>query len=386
MKVNKIIAHNIISSLGITTEENYNNVISGNSGVKKYEKNIWSIPEPIAVANVDKIRIYNEFINKVGINPNDYTLLETIGILSSFQAVNQTEVDLKSERTIFIFSSTKGNIELLELDNSTQNEKLFLWNTASLISNFYSNPNKPIVISNACISGSSAMIVADKLLNAGIYDTAIIIGFDVLSKFAISGFQSFQALSPERCKPFDINRIGLNLGEAAATIVMQSSKDEHKSGDIIFHSGSITNDANHISGPSRTAEGLYKAIEKTIIASTNSDIDFQIDFICTHGTSTPYNDDMEALAITRNNLENIPAFSLKGYFGHTLGAAGILENIISIELLKNNMIIKSLGYEICGVKNPINISTTTHNNTNKSFLKTISGFGGCNAATIITKI
>ena len=149
-------------------------------------------------------------------------------------------------------------------------------------------------------------------------------GSDVQSRFIISGFQSFKALSDEACRPFDKDRRGLNLGEAAATIIF---KDEVPGpDDWCIVSGAVRNDANHISGPSRTGEGSFRALKAAL-----GDFDpGLLAMVSVHGTSTPYNDEMEAIAIARAGLDKVPVSCLKGVFGHTMGAAGILETILSM--------------------------------------------------------
>jgi 3-oxoacyl-[acyl-carrier-protein] synthase-1 len=110
-----------------------------------------------------------------------------------------------------------------------------------------------------------------------------------------------------------------------------------------------------------------------------------VDYISAHGTATNYNDEMEAKAIHLAGLQDVPANSLKGYYGHTLGAAGIIESIIAIHAIKDGIISPSLGFEENGVSNPINICTRLTKKTIKHALKTASGFGGCNAAMIFSK-
>ncbi len=111
----------------------------------------------------------------------------------------------------------------------------------------------------------------------------------------------------------------------------------------------------------------------------------EIDFISAHGTATIYNDEMEANAITLSGLENVPVNSLKGYYGHTLGAAGLIESIVSIHSLKEDIILPTLGFQHSGVTKPINVTTAIINEPIKNCLKTASGFGGCNAAVIFSK-
>ncbi|MBT3920214.1 MAG: beta-ketoacyl synthase, partial [Flavobacteriaceae bacterium] len=111
-----------------------------------------------------------------------------------------------------------------------------------------------------------------------------------------------------------------------------------------------------------------------------------IDYISAHGTGTPFNDEMEAIAINRLGLQNVPINSLKGYFGHTLGASGLLETIVGMHSLYNNTLYSSLGFEEIGVSQPINVITKTITKKLNIFLKTASGFGGSNMAVIFKKI
>src|SRR6202012_4784891 len=175
----------------------------------------------------------------------------------------------------------------------------------------------PIVVSNACISGVLALLLAKRLLQSGQYENAVVAGADVISRFVLSGFGSFQAISPGPCKPFDAARDGINLGEGAGTIIL-STRMIHREG-IKLSGGSVSNDANHISGPSRTGEELCQTITRSLRDAGLTP--GNIDFISAHGTATLYNDEMEAKALTLAHLQSAPVNSLKGYYGHTLGAA-----------------------------------------------------------------
>ena len=178
------------------------------------------------------------------------------------------------------------------------------------------------------------------------------------------------------CKPFDANRTGITLGEGAATIIL-SSNAEYK-GNISIKGGSVSNDANHISAPSHTGKELNQAIQKTLAeAGVNGG---SIDFISAHGTATIYNDEMEAKAITLAGLQNIPLNSLKGYYGHTLGAAGLIESIISIRCVLEGILIPTRGFKTMGVPDALNIIRELENVKVSTCLKIASGFGGCNAA------
>ena len=383
MKVYQL-ADNIISSLGFTTIENTNAVFSGISGIKFFPVGEFQLPEPFFASKVNDNILESEF-KQLSRNNKAITRFEKMAILSICRCSENSNIDLSSKRTLFILSTTKGNVRLLE-DKGAANfdsGSIFLSHSANVIADFFGNTNKPVVVSNACISGVSAQIVAKRLLQSNAYDHIVVVGAEELSKFIISGFQSFKALSPLICKPFDANRTGLNLGEGAATIIYGKAEkeDELPANTIVLEDGAITNDANHISGPSRTGEGLYLAL-KSILLNTGEDLGF----INAHGTATPYNDEMEAIAINRVGLNKTPVNSLKGYYGHTLGAAGLVETVISSSCLKNNTLVKSIGYEECGVSQPINVIQGTVQSPISSCIKMVSGFGGCNAAILLRKV
>ncbi len=219
------------------------------------------------------------------------------------------------------------------------------------------------------------------MIQAGQYENAVIAGADVISRFVLSGFQSFQAISDGFCKPFDAARTGINLGEGAGTVILSSQKKYSKG--IKISGGSISNDANHISGPSRTGEPLNNAITKALRDADLSPA--AIDFISAHGTATVYNDEMEAKAITLANMQSAPINSLKGYYGHTLGAAGLIESIVSIHSMKEDLVLPTMGFEHMGVTSPVNICSSLYKTSLQNCLKTASGFGGCNAAVIFSK-
>ncbi len=146
--------------------------------------------------------------------------------------------------------------------------------------------------------------------------------------------------------------------------------------------GAISNDANHISGPSRTGDGLFYAIQGALDDAQLTKDD--IGYINLHGTATVYNDEMEANAVHWAQLQNAKANSLKPYLGHTLGASGIVESILSIHQLKAGVVFGTLGYESNGVSQPLNISGKHQKTAAKSCVKTGSGFGGCNAAIVLS--
>ncbi|MEZ5047886.1 MAG: beta-ketoacyl synthase N-terminal-like domain-containing protein [Chitinophagaceae bacterium] len=289
--------------------------------------------------------------------------------------LKESKINLSTNDVGILFSTTKGNIELLEKNDI--NEKIYFSYSAELIKTTLKNENDPIIVSNACISGMSIFILAERLLQEGKYKHMVLVGCDVLTKFVVSGFNSFHALDKNSCKPFDKNRLGINLGEACAACVLSI---EHHS-PIQILKGFISNDANHISGPSKTGEELAFCIKQSLLQ--NQVEPHEIDFIAAHGTGTVYNDQMEAKAISINHLSNTPTMSYKAYIGHTLGAAGILEIILSAHCMKEQFIPASLNYQEADNENALAIQQDTEYKKIKYVLKTAAGFGGCNAALIL---
>jgi 3-oxoacyl-[acyl-carrier-protein] synthase I len=368
-----IIADNIFSPIGKTTAQNFEQLVAGASGIKKHHDA--ELADDFFYASLFATDTFEANTN--------HTKFEQLLIASIADAIIESGIDVNNKNTTLIISSTKGNIGLLETEtySSDLQKKIALTTSSRLIAAHFGFINEPIVISNACISGIMAIITGMRLIQSGQFENVIVAGADVVTKFILSGFQSFQAISSTSCKPFDINRDGISLGEGAATVVL-SSKSKNKT-DIQVWGGAVSNDANHISAPSRTGQELSWAIESTLKQANILSGD--IDFISAHGTATIYNDEMEAKAINLSNLQYTPVNSLKGYYGHTLGAAGLIESIISIQSLKENVMIPTLGFEAIGVSTPVNVCTNLMHGNYNNCLKTASGFGGCNAAVAFGK-
>ena len=371
-----IVSDNIISPFGLTTDENFSQLKKGFSGIREHH-DIALADMPFYASLFD---LKSVFIQD---NVNKYTKFEQLLIASIGDALQRCKIEVGNKKTVLIISSTKGNISLLETERNTPEiqKRISLPSSAKLVAEYFGFINQPIVVSNACISGIMAIITGKRLIQSGQYENAVIVGADVISKFVLSGFQSFQAISPEPCKPFDINRKGINLGEGAATIILSSNQTNAQ--DIKVMGGSVSNDANHISAPSHTGEELSQAITKALDEAHISSA--AIDFISAHGTATIYNDEMEAKAITLSNLQTVPVNSLKGYYGHTLGAASLIESIVSVHSLKENLVIPTLGFKEIGIPDPLNICTVLLPGDFKNCLKIASGFGGCNAAVVFSK-
>lgn len=359
-----VISDNITSPLGLTTEQTYKAVRQGKSGLSHYPcengEGGWNdLPFPIEASLFNK-----EQWDKIMVD--GFSKFESL-VLHSVKAAIST-LNFNKEHAILILSSTKGDIEQLEKGEHMPS----LADSAKKVSLAIGIENDPIVVCNACISGVSAIILGQRLVDCGNYSNVIVCGADVQSRFIVSGFQALKALSEEPCRPFDIERLGLNLGEAAATIVLSSEMNSPKGWKI--DKGAICNDAYHISAPHPKGLGAGMALRKM------KDADNPISVIGVHGTATMYNDQMESKAIEMAELQDVPLSALKGYFGHTMGSAGVLETIIMMRALEDGVILPSKGFETCGVSGKVKISDKSVMANGNTFVKMLSGFGGCNGA------
>ena len=379
-----VCGENLITSLGFTIEEHLQKIKEDISGVTLVNDKVL-YPEDFYASLVDTERLENDFSALA--DPKKFTRFEKLMILSASTALKSNPgIGAASPKTLFVLSTTKGNIDLLEEKKRDifESERIHLWKAAEIIATFFNNPNTPVVVSNACISGVLAISNAANILKNSDYENIIVIGGDIASEFVVSGFLSFKSLSFGICKPFDINRDGLNLGEGAGTLIL--TKGIEKTGNGIrvkVLGGACNNDANHISGPSRTGEGLMLAVTRAI-KNSGLTVD-QIDFISAHGTATPYNDEMESKAFSSAGMSDTPVNSLKAYFGHTLGGAGTIESVIAIHGMRQNLLFNTLGFKEYGLPEKINVIGRLTEKEQKYILKTASGFGGCNAAVVFAK-
>ena len=369
--------NNIISSLGFNTKENFHAVINSQIGVKR--KILPFSDNTFCVSEISQNKLF-DYLTEIK-NPEHYTKLEQLSILSIQDVLNQSGINPNDDKLLLLYSTTKGNIDVLANQYPQFNSnRAYLPVFGRVLKSYFNFRNEPQILSNACISGLLAIIIAKRYIEQGLFNHVIVCGGDLLTEFTISGFKSFNALSSEPCKPFDKNRSGINLGEAVASILITNENKLADYYETEIHSGSSANDANHISGPSRTGDGLYQCLTNLSIRKQDG-----IGFISAHGTATSFNDEMESVAFDRAELNKIPVNSLKGYYGHTLGAAGVLETILSLESLKQQKLIKSEGLETKGVSGNICFINDFENKSFNSFIKTASGFGGCNAAAFFQK-
>ena len=349
------IADNILSPLGETTEQNYQAVKAGRSALCRYSDH-WQLPEPFSASLFSEAQW--QALAAEGLTP-----FEALATSSVRRALKDAAVDPARKGVVLIISTTKGNVDQLTQETT---DGLSPGASARKMARVLGFTTEPIVVCNACISGVSALLLAARLLEAGTYDVA----------FVASGFQSFHVVSSEACRPFDMERTGLSLGEAAATMILSRQSQPQAWGIV---TGAVRNDAFHISSPAKDGEGACQALRQVMQGVSPS----QLAFINAHGTATMFNDQMESVAIERAGLSSVPVNGYKGYYGHTMGAAGVLETILSMAALDDHTILGTKGFEEAGVSGKIRLVASSEATDKQAFVKVISGFGGCNAALLV---
>lgn len=290
---------------------------------------------------------------------------------------------------MLVLCSTKGNIHLL--GDQPEDARLLLADLGRRVAHVCGIRREPITISNACISGLAGLVAAARILASRRASHVLVVAADQMSDFITSGFLGFRSVSPTPCRPFDAAHNGLSLGEAAAAMLLTSVEaaelDNNPDAPLCLLGGAFTNDANHISGPSRDGRPLAAAINNALrqagLAHDHSDVAF----VCPHGTGTVYNDMMEAQALSHTHFvgqRGKPVTSLKPYFGHTLAASGLLETIVCCEALRRGQVLPVPGFEACARPGPqLLVPRQLTAAPGRAFVKTASGFGGCNAALVI---
>lgn len=392
-----ISASAMVTSLGEGVERNFSALLRGEVGVRRIVNP--RVSQSPVTAGIIPDSVYDALYERY-----DRHRTLTLTEISAVHCICSVLGNRSADGIGLVIASAKGNISLLEghsaewaefheetcevvgvvaqhpdsPDSSGADSALLLGPMARRIaSRFGINADDTFVVSNACISGITAVAVARRLILSGRYKEMVVVGVDTQNRFITSGFASFKSLSDDVCRPYDESRCGLNLGEACGAMLLTSEGD-----GVCISGAALTDDANHISGPSRTGDGLYFAIRKAM-SEAGAD---NVDMLQMHGTATAYNDEMESKACSLAGLQNVPAQSLKPYFGHTMGASGVIETIIAAEELRNKIFAGTPGFETLGVPMPLNISRSNvelPSGKPLRALKTASGFGGTNAALIL---
>ena len=384
----------IISAIGNSVEETFMSLSECKTGIGKINHLKTNHKAEFVCGEVKRS---NEELNALA-GLKDYNRTTVMGLLAAKEAVKQAGIkDMKEARTGFISSTTVAGMCYSELvykdffENKTNENFIdahFSGVSTNEIAEQLGIDAYVTTISTACSSAANAVMLGARLIKNNILDRVVVGGVDALSKFTLNGFNTLMILDTEWCKPFDENRKGLNLGEGAAYLVLESEdqiKKFNKKSLATLSGYGNANDAYHQTASSPEGYGAFLAMQKAL---KTADLSPQkIDYINAHGTGTPNNDSSEGLAMETIFEKKVPKFSsTKAYTGHTLAAAAAIEAVISILSIQNNMIFPCLNRaEQMKDLSITPISTLEKNVTLNHVMSNSFGFGGNCSSLIFSK-
>lgn len=346
----------IVSAIGLSVEENFYALRDGRAGITRVENIETKLVDKIFVGEIKKTN--NELGQILGLSAgHQITRTGMLGMLAARQAVENASLELDDHIKTGIISSTSvGGMDVTEqyfyaYDQDEELRRFITSHDAGVstqqIADYLGIKGLVTTISTACSSAANAIMLGARLIKSGRLDRVIVGGTDALSKFTINGFNTLMILSDRYCQPFDQNRKGLNLGEAAAYLVLESEELVlgSKKKPLAYLSGyGNANDAFHQTASSENGEGAYLAMQKAFAVAGLQPQD--MDYINVHGTATPNNDLSEGRAMVRTFADRIPTFSsTKAFTGHTLAAAAAIESVYSVLALQNNVVFPNLNFQ-----------------------------------------
>lgn len=384
----------IVSSIGNSVEENYDSLLNNRVAITTIE-NISTIHAN--VIKVGEIKKTNQQLIEELLLPSDNNFSRTalIGTIAAKQAVENAGITAINEyKTGLISATSVGGMDMTEkyYYEYFQDKDLVKYisshecgDVSHKIADELGLNGLVTTISTACSSAANAIMLGARLIKNGKLDRVIVGGTDALSKFTINGFKTLMILSDESNSPFDQDRKGLNLGEAAAYLVLESDevvKKEHKKVLAYVSGYGNANDAFHQTASSENGNGAYLAMQKALqVAGLKPE---QIDYINVHGTATPNNDLSEGRAMARIFGEKkVPDFSsTKPFTGHTLAAAAAIEAVYSVLALQGNVIYPNLNFKTPMEEFDLVPQTALKHKKIEHVLSNSFGFGG-NCSTLI---
>mgnify|MGYP006077480697 FL=1 len=380
----------IVSAIGMNLDENLNSLQNLKSGIS----NIDLINELQENFLGGEIKLTNQELSLIAFGKDQPEVLPRsllLSLIAAKQAWGENNISPKI-KTVIIGATTVGGMDLVEkiLEKDVRIQSL-AHNPSGIITDYLADyfhlDEFKTTISTACSSAANAIILGSRMIKNGLADRVLVGGGDALTKFTVNGFNSLRIYDTDFCKPFDNNRKGLNLGEAAAYIVLENKKSmaitKNKKVASILGWGNA-NDAYHQTASSPNGEGAQKAMQLALDEAKLSSKD--IDYINAHGTATPNNDLSEGRAIEKLFGQKQLFSSTKAFTGHTLAAAGIIELIYSILSIKNNTIFPTLNHNALMPELKITpVTNIIENITVNTVLSNSFGFGGNNATIIIGK-
>ena len=342
----------VVSGIGLGVKENITSLRKHQHGMGK----VTLFPTKLDVP-VSEVKYSNEELKRLLSLNTQKTFSRTalLGMLAAREAINDAQLDTTSMRTGLISSTSIGGMDLSEhfyASFKKDNKKGRLREVIShdcgasteMIADYLNVNDFVTTISTACSSAANAIMLGARMIKNDLLDAAIVGGTDALCKFTLNGFNSLMILDKEHCRPFDESRAGLNLGEGAGYLILQSEKSLRKEAYCLLSGYSNVNEAFHQTGSSPEGNGPFWSMQEAI-AKSNIPQE-EIDYINVHGTGTPNNDLSEGLAIRRIFGDKIPPFSsVKAFIGHTLGASEGIEAVYSVLSVRYGFIYPSLNFE-----------------------------------------
>lgn len=387
----------VISAIGDNVAENYKSLISEAIGISKITHIDTVHADQILVGEIKTTNA--EFEQQLGLEENTYSRSPILAIIAAKEAIQQAGVtNINDCKTGLISSTTVGGMDKSEqyfYDYFENNEH---WQhilglhagdcTQKIAEALGLEESFVTTISTACSSAANAIMLGARMIKSGRLDRVIVGGTDALSKFTINGFKTLMILSDTYNTPFDENRKGLNLGEAAAFLVLESDElvaKENKKVLAYVKGYGNSNDAFHQTASSENGDGAVLAMEEALkIAGLKPE---DIDYINAHGTATPNNDLSEGRAMLRVFGEGkVPEFSsTKAFTGHTLAVAGGVEAVYAVLALQNNCIYPNLNFKTPMTEFDLLPQTEVKEKELKHVLSNSFGFGGNCSTLIISK-
>ena len=380
----------IASGIGMNLEENLSSLKNLKSGISTIDL-IDGLNEKFLGG---EIKLTDQELSLIAFGKSQKEILPRsllLALIAAKEAWGKNTIN-SNIRTAIIGATTVGGMDLAEkcLEKNKRIQTLednHSGLTTDYLANYFHLEGFKTTISTACSSSTNAIMLGSRMIKNDLADRVLIGGADGLTKFTIKGFNSLRIYDNDFCKPFDSNRKGLNLGEAAAYIVLENNKSmaitKNKKIASILGWGNA-NDAYHQTASSPEGEGAKKSMRLALEEANLSSLD--IDYINAHGTATSNNDLSEGRAIERVFGKEQLFSSTKAYTGHTLAAAGIVECIYSILSIHNNTIFPTLNSK--NQMSELKIKPVTdlkeHNQLN-TVLSNSFGFGGNNATIIISR-
>lgn len=372
----------ILTCLGDSTETFWESMIQGRSGINKIDR-------------FDMSRYYADSAGTVRSFAAQTDRARLFVRHAALQALNDAKIDnsdlARSRAKIFV-GSAHGDLNgwMAFLDGTSTDSRFPISGLADELNKSLPVPLHAEFISTACTSSTIALGIAKQGIESDETDIAIVCGVDVVSEFILAGFCSLRAISKNGCKPFDMNRDGLTLGEGAGCVVLESRSHAEKRGCARAY-GSLagfgaSSDAVHLTAPDRVASGAVSSLRKALKEAAV--VPEQVDYINAHGTGTRYNDQMECVAIKKvfgDHAAKIHVNSIKSAIGHTSGACGVIEAVLLCLSMRHDFIPGTCnlkapmpGFSFLFVKEGMPFSANVAVSMN-------SAFGGNNACIVVKR-